>query len=75
MGDVADLHGDYQFKEDYRISKKKKSNKLMEIVEELEKTMQCNCDLDAWQPERSTGHSHVCRIHNAAKERFKYGGK
>ena len=25
--------------------------------------MQCNCDLDNWEPERSTGHSWVCRIH------------
>ena len=28
--------------------------------------MGCNCDLDNWEPERSTGHSHVCRIHKAA---------
>lgn len=28
--------------------------------------MQCNCDLDNWEPERSTGHSWVCRIHKAA---------
>lgn len=28
--------------------------------------MQCNCDLDNWAPEDSTGHSCVCRIHNAA---------
>lgn len=28
--------------------------------------MRCNCDLDNWQPERSTGHSHVCRIHKRA---------
>ena len=28
--------------------------------------MRCNCDLDNWEPERSTGHSHVCRIHRAA---------
>ena len=28
--------------------------------------MRCNCDLDNWEPERSTGHSHVCRIHKAA---------
>jgi hypothetical protein len=27
--------------------------------------MQCCCDLDRWEPERSTGHSHVCRIHKA----------
>jgi hypothetical protein len=28
--------------------------------------MGCNCDLDNWQPEQSTGHSWVCRIHKAA---------
>lgn len=28
--------------------------------------MRCNCDLDNWEPERSTGHSHVCRIHKTA---------
>jgi len=28
--------------------------------------MRCNCDLDNWEPEQSTGHSHVCRIHKAA---------
>ncbi len=28
--------------------------------------MGCNCELDNWQPEISTGHSHVCRIHTAA---------
>lgn len=35
-------------------------------VKELEKTMRCNCDLDNWEPEKNTGHSHVCRIHRAA---------
>lgn len=35
-------------------------------VAEFAKTMRCNCDLDAWEPEPSTGHSHVCRIHQAA---------
>ena len=30
--------------------------------------MRCNCDLDNWEPERSTGHSCVCRIHKAAWE-------
>jgi len=34
-----------------------------------EQTMRCNCDLDNWEPERSTGHSHVCRIHKAASLR------
>ncbi len=42
---------------------------LKTIVTELEKTMRCNCDLDRWEPERSTGHSHVCRIHKAAIEK------
>ncbi len=39
----------------------------MEIAKHLYKEgMQCNCDLDKWQPEMSTGHSWVCRIHKAA---------
>ena len=29
--------------------------------------VRCNCDLDNWKPERSTGHSHVCRIHKIAE--------
>lgn len=32
---------------------------------------QCNCDLDNWEPTRDTGHSHVCRIHKTAGERFR----
>ena len=49
-----------------------RTNRLREertkaAVKELEKTMQCNCDLDLWEPEVMTGHSHVCRIHKAAK--------
>jgi len=43
---------------------------LLEIVKECEQTMQCNCDLDTWEPERDTWHSHVCRIHQEAKARF-----
>ena len=43
---------------------------IKEIVKELEKTMQCNCDLDRWEPERKTGHSWVCRIHEAAMRRY-----
>lgn len=39
-----------------------------EHATELAKTMRCNCDLDNWEPERSTGHSRVCRIHKAAIE-------
>lgn len=37
-----------------------------QIAKHLAKTMQCNCDLDNWQPESNTGHSWVCRIHKAA---------
>lgn len=33
--------------------------------------LQCNCDLDNWEPEPDTGHSWVCRIHKAIKEREK----
>ena len=42
---------------------------LREIVKRLEPEMQCNCDLDSWEPEPSTGHSWVCRIHKLAIER------
>ena len=41
-------------------------NKLGRLAKRLEKTMACNCDLDNWQPENSTGHSRICRIHGAA---------
>lgn len=40
---------------------------LEQIVIQLEKTMQCNCDLDNWEPENDTGHSWVCDIHKRAK--------
>ena len=43
------------------------SNDLRKTAKELSKTMQCNCDLDAWEPELDTGHSWVCRIHRKAK--------
>lgn len=40
---------------------------LRVIAKELKDNgMQCNCDLDNWQPESTTGHSCVCRIHNRA---------
>ena len=32
----------------------------------FKKAGHCNCDLDNWEPEASTGHSWVCRIHKAA---------
>jgi hypothetical protein len=38
------------------------------LVELYENKLQCNCNLDNWQPEQSTGHSWVCRIHNAVIE-------
>ena len=34
--------------------------------------VRCNCDLDKWEPEPTTGHTHVCRIHKAAMEKFYY---
>ena len=40
-------------------------------VKELESRLQCNCDLDKWEPERSTGHSFVCRIHKIAVEKLR----
>ncbi len=43
---------------------------LREFVNDCKKEMQCNCDLDNWQPEADTGHSWVCRIHKGAKHRF-----
>ncbi len=39
---------------------------MKEVAKELSTTMRCNCDLDNWEPEASTGHSWVCRIHKAA---------
>lgn len=40
---------------------------LREIAKAIEgEGVCCNCDLDNWEPERTTGHSHVCRIHKRA---------
>ena len=39
-----------------------------DIAKSLAKTNGCNCDLDNWEPEASTGHSWVCRIHKTASE-------
>ncbi len=44
---------------------------IKEIVREKEEIMQCNCDLDRWEPERETGHSWVCRIHKEAKSEWR----
>ena len=43
---------------------------IREIVTEMENKMRCCCDLDNWQPESTTGHTWVCRIHQAAIERW-----
>jgi len=40
---------------------------LREIATDLKsKGLACNCDLDTWEPEPESGHSHVCRIHKKA---------
>lgn len=44
---------------------------LRDYANEIAPAMQCNCDLDNWEPERSTGHSHVCRIHKAAVSKYR----
>jgi len=47
---------------------------LIEIAKRLKKEgMQCNCDLDRWEPEKSTGHSFVCRIHQQAHLQYSGG--
>ena len=42
-----------------------------ELAVIIRKNMQCNCDLDNWQPNISTGHSDVCRIHKATMLKVK----
>ena len=45
------------------------TDELREITRSLEDGgMRCNCDLDNWEPERTTGHSCVCRIHKTAMQ-------
>ena len=44
---------------------------MQPIVDEMKKRLKCNCDFDNWQPEESTGHSWVCRIHKAAVAKFR----
>lgn len=41
-------------------------------IELKENGMRCNCDLDNWEPEQDSGHSNVCRIHNAAIDKYRY---
>ena len=44
-----------------------KEKTLREFAAELKSGgMQCNCDLDNWEPNQTTGHSNVCRIHKRA---------
>ena len=51
------------------IKEKTMKKTIKEHVEDLKaKGVQCNCDLDNWQPEQTTGHSCVCRIHQIALE-------
>lgn len=58
---------------------KESSKTLREIAQSLKADgMQCNCDLDNWEPERDSGHSWVCRIHKKAvvmKRAVVKGGK
>lgn len=35
-----------------------------ELIQKKEKALKCSCD-DHWRREISTGHSWVCRIHQA----------
>jgi hypothetical protein len=49
--------------------KKLQEKTPLEIAKALRDAgMACNCDLDKWQPEQDTGHSHVCRIHKLTKK-------
>ncbi len=49
---------------------------LKEIVKEYEsRGVQCNCDLDKWEPEPTTGHSFVCRIHKLSIEQHRRPNK
>jgi len=54
-------------------AQEKKRLALLQLAKEIAKTTQCNCDLDKWEPERSTGHSWVCDIHKQAMKQFKEG--
>lgn len=48
-----------------------RTKRLRDIVGGLEKSLNCNCDLDNWQPEQNTGHSWVCQIHKIAIEKWR----
>lgn len=60
-----------QIKREAEILGRRKDQRLREIVLEISSSgVQCNCDLDRYEPERSTGHSFVCRIHTMAQDRI-----
>ena len=42
-------------------------SKLKEVIIELEKSIDCNCDFDKQEPESGTGHTIECRIHKEAE--------
>lgn len=42
---------------------------LKDHVADVVKEHRCNCDLDNWEPQLDSGHSHVCRIDKIARER------
>lgn len=44
---------------------------LYRLARDLEEFMQCNCDFEKWPPEKSTGHSWLCRIHKAATAKYR----
>ncbi len=50
-----------------------KTRNLRTIAKGLKDSgMGCNCDLNNWEPTKTSGHSYVCRIHKMAIE-IKYG--
>jgi len=51
--------------------KKMNRESLKPLADKKALEMQCNCNLDKWQPDARTGHTFVCRIHKAALEEWK----
>ena len=39
------------------MAQKERPRTAREIAKEVAKTMHCNCDLDKWEPQPTTGHS------------------
>lgn len=58
-----------------RISDAKREQTIKDAVAVFERTMQCCCDLDNWEPEPLYGHSWVCRIYKAARATEALGTK